>query len=440
MYSTGNVTDHLIHRPIAIFKVVAHRIPLNLRDPGTVLPVLLIAAFAVRAAWLSLPSGALIFDEAYYVNAARILLGWAVDPGAHYAGAALGLDPNTEHPPLGKLLMALSMAVFGDNGLGWRLPSLIAGMTALGALYLVVRSAGESAWLGVLAVGFLAFDNLALVHSRIGTLDMMALAPILLGAWLALRDRWVLAGALMAIGVLIKLTAIFGLLALLILLALKISTAWWYERRIDPRSLRQAAGLILAFSVVAIGGLWLLDMRFTTFATPLDHLRRMVEYGASLKGPTSAGGVCTGISSAPWQWPFNECQINYLRVDVNVSAGENVISSVPSIDVRGALNPVLAGAILLASLFTIWLAWRTKNVLARWSVVWAAANYLPYVALAIVSARVTYIYYFLPVVPALAIAVALLVLRGGLPRFVAWGYIVAYAIGFAAYFPFRQIP
>ena len=166
----------------------------------------------------------------------------------------------------------------------------------------------------------------------------------------------------------------------------------------------------------------------------------MVEYGASLKGPTSAGGVCTGISSAPWQWPFNECQINYLRVDVNVSAGENVISSVPSIDVRGALNPVLAGATLLASLFTIWLAWRTKNVLARWSVVWAAANYLPYVALAIVSARVTYIYYFLPVVPAVAIAVAILMLRGGLPRFVAWGYIVAYAIGFAAYFPFRQIP
>jgi dolichyl-phosphate-mannose--protein O-mannosyl transferase len=402
--------------------------------------LLLIAAFGVRAAWLSLPHGALIFDEAYYVNAARIVLGWPVDAAAPYAGAPVGLDPNTEHPPLGKLLMALSMAAFGDNGLGWRLPSLIAGMTAVGALYVIVRSAGESAWLAVFAAGLFAFDNLGIVHSRIGTLDMMALAPILLGAWLALRNRWVLAGSLMAVGVLIRLTALYGLLALLILLALKVVAAWWHERRVARIELRQAAALILAFSVVAIGGLWLLDMRFTTFATPLEHLRRMVEYGASLKAPISSGGVCSGISSAPWQWPFNECQINYLRVDVTVNSGQDVFSNVPSIDFRGALNPMLASAIPIASLFAFWIAWRTEHMLARWAVAWSAANYLPYVVLAIVSQRVTYIYYFLPVVPAVAVAIAILLLRSGLPRFVMWGYIAAFAVGVVAYYPFRQIP
>jgi hypothetical protein len=51
-----------------------------------------------------------------------------------------------------------------------------------------------------------------------------------------------------------------------------------------------------------------------------------------------------------------------------------------------------------------------------------------------------YIYYLLPAIPAIAVAIALLLGRAGLPRFVGWGFVVAYAVGFAAYFPFRQIP
>ena len=58
-----------------------------------------------------------------------------------------------EHPPLGKLILAASMLVFGDNGIGWRVPSVIAGMAALGAVYLIVRAAGETAWLGILVTG-----------------------------------------------------------------------------------------------------------------------------------------------------------------------------------------------------------------------------------------------------------------------------------------------
>ena len=416
------------------------RVRQNLSDPGTLLALLLIAALVVRIVWLTLPQNSLIFDETYYVNAARVLLGWTVPAGAPYSGAPIGLDPNTEHPPLGKLLMALSMAGFGDNGLGWRLPSVIAGMVALVAVYQIVRSAGESARLALLAVGLLAFENLTLVHGRIGTLDMLVLAPILVGAWLALRSRWAAAGAATGIGMLMKLTALYGLLALLIMLALALWATWRRQRRLRLSDLRPTVVALIAFSIVTIGGLWLLDMRFSSYANPIEHLRHMIEYGADLARGVVGPGSCPGNDSYPWQWLFNECQMSYLRVDVTVKAGDTILSIHPSIDFRGAMNPILIGSLPIAFLFTGWLAWKRRSRLAAWSIVWAAANYVPYVALALLSQRVTYLYYFLPVVPALAVATALTLRRSGLPRFVTVGYVAAYLVAFAAYFPFRQIP
>jgi predicted membrane-bound dolichyl-phosphate-mannose-protein mannosyltransferase len=437
---TGPVVKEPGQPRASALRGMAARLLDNLSDPATALPLLLIGALVVRLIWLELPRGSHIFDEAYYVNAARAILGWAIAPGAHYYDAPAGLDPNTEHPPLGKLLIALSMWVLGDQGIAWRIPSVIAGMTALGAVFLIVRAAGETAWLAILAVGFLAFDNLVFVHGRIGTLDMLVLAPLLVGAWLALRERWALAGLAMGVAILVKLTALYGVLALLLMIGLKLFEEWRVHGTIAPRSLRPVMTMLLTFGAVAIAGLWVLDSQFTTFASPIDHYRRMFEYGANLRGPVVQSGTCPGADSAPTQWLFNQCQITYLKVDVTVRAGADVVSTVPSIDIRGALNPLLVAAIPFAILFAGWYAWATNNLLARWSVVWAAANYLPYLALELFTQRIMYIYYTLQVVPALAVATAILLRRGGLPRAVTWGFVGAYALGFVAYFPFRQIP
>jgi 4-amino-4-deoxy-L-arabinose transferase-like glycosyltransferase len=434
------VADAEVAASTSLPRHLVERLRRNLGDPGTLLALLMIAALIVRIIWLTIPQDALIFDESYYVNAARVLLGWDVPAGAPYAGSPIGLDPNSEHPPLGKLLMALSMAVFGDNGLGWRLPSVIAGMVALVAVYGIVRSSGESTRLALLAVGFVAFDNLMLVHSRIGTLDMLVLAPILVGAWLALRGRWAAAGAATGIGMLMKLTALYGFLALLIMLALGLWLAWRRSRRLGWADLRPTVVAVGAFVAITVGGLWLLDSRFSSYTNPIEHLQHMVTYGANLGRAVVGPGSCPGNDSAPWQWLFNDCEISYLRVDVTVKAGDTIIAINPTVDFRGAMNPILIGSVFVAFLFTGWLAWKRRIRLAGWTLVWAAANYLPYVALALLSQRVTYIYYFLPVIPALAVATALVLRRSGLPRFVTVGYLVVFLAGFVAYFPFRQIP
>ena len=410
-----------------------------LDDPTRAVAVLLGAALVLRVLWLNVPAGSLIFDEQYYVNAARIILGWPVPAGAHYAGSPVGLDPNQEHPPLGKLILAGSMAIFGDNGIGWRLPSVIAAMVALVAVYRIVRDTEASAWLGPLVVGLVAFDNLTFVHGRIGTLDMLVLAPMLLGMWLAMRRRWFLAGLTLGIALLIKITALYAVGAVILWVLMTSAPGWWRARRIPARELAGPTAFLLFTFAFALGGLGILDARFSAVVNPIAHIGRMLGYGANLAAPIRAG-FCPGADSRPWDWLFNQCQIQYFRSDVTVNAGGQLVSSVAAVDFRGAMNPLLVGAIPIASLFTVWYAVRTGNRLAVWAVAWGAANYLPYIALALFTPRIMYLYYFLPLIPAVAVAIALLLTRANLPRPIGWAFAAAYAVGFVAYFPFRQVP
>jgi predicted membrane-bound dolichyl-phosphate-mannose-protein mannosyltransferase len=405
-------------------------------NPAQVLGLVLLLALVSRAIWLWLPDHSLIFDEAYYVNAARVILGIHPPAGAAYAQAPLGLDPNTEHPPLGKLLIAGSMLLLGDNGIGWRFPSLVAGMVSLLALYGIVRAAGERAWLGVLAVALFAFDNLSLVHGRIATLDILFLAPALVGAWLALRGHWTAAGVALAIGALAKLTALFSVAALVAYLVVIVVIDWWDHRRIRVRDLYPLVPFLAAFAFVFVGALWLLDLRFSPYHNPVDHIAHMLEFGAKLQ----TTGAPSGIASDPWSWLVNQVPIHYLTVNVNVTSGGKLIASHATIDFQGALNPVLLGVLPLAAGFAFWLAWRRRSRLALWALIWGGVNYLVYYPMVLVDHRITYLYYMLPVVPAMAVATALLLDRSRLPGTVRWVFLAAFAVAFIAYFPFRQLP
>ena len=419
--SGGRRSALLASAPGRLAAGAAERVGDNLRNPLIALLLILIASVVVRVIWLDLPGRGLIFDEAYYVQAARTLLGWAVPEGAHYAGKPPFLDPNTEHPPLGKLLMAASMAVFGDNGIGWRLPSVIAGLV-VPRRRVRDRAGDERRPLARRPGGVPArvrqpdarprADRDA-GHARPGPDPggVVARPATALGAR---RRRARRRPADQADGHLCP-----G--AILLLFLFHVGPRWWRRRRVPLRDLRGPIVFLVVTGVVAVAGLAVLDARFTTFATPFDHIRRMVDYGSNLRAPVRSVGICPAADSRPWSWLFNECQIQYLRVDVTVRAGEKVLSTVPRIDFRGALNPLLAGTIPLAMLFGAWYAWRARSRTAQWAIAWAAANYLPYIALALATRRIMYLYYFLPVVPAVAVALAILLLRAGLPRPVRLG-------------------
>jgi predicted membrane-bound dolichyl-phosphate-mannose-protein mannosyltransferase len=298
------------------------------------------------------------------------------------------------------------MRAFGDDPLGWRLPSILAGLVVIVAIYLLVRSTGRSPWLAVYAAGAAALDNLLLVHSRIATLDVLFLAPLLLGAVLLLRRQWVWAGVLCGIAALVKVPALFALAGLVVFILVVPGAGGWRDRA------RRAVLFGGVAAAVAAAGLWFLDARFTKFDDPVSHARFIQSYGLDL----SRTGGPVNSESEPWQWLVNEVPITYLRVDTQESVGDEVVTTKPEIWFRGAMNPVLPGVAITALFYTAWLWVRRRDPLACWCVVWSASVFLPYVALSVVSHRISYLFYALPLVPAYAVAVALLLWHDGLPR------------------------
>jgi dolichyl-phosphate-mannose--protein O-mannosyl transferase len=118
------------------------------------------------------------FDEAHYVPAAKTLL---------TGEKAI----NREHPPLGKYIMAVGIASFGDVPRGWRAMSTLFGaLLVLASFWL-----GHALWKGDLVLAssgaLLTFFNfLTYVQARIGMLDSFMVPLLFSGLALYARD-WV---------------------------------------------------------------------------------------------------------------------------------------------------------------------------------------------------------------------------------------------------------
>lgn len=110
-----------------------------------------------------------VFDEVYFpVDAAKDLHQPAIDY----------FDPE---PPLAKLLMAPPIAALGfGNRWSWRLTCAIAGSLLVGLVYLVARRLRRDRFFAVTAAALVAADGLALVESRTGVIDIVAIFFVVL--------------------------------------------------------------------------------------------------------------------------------------------------------------------------------------------------------------------------------------------------------------------
>ena len=165
---------------------------------GGPLAVTLLAA--VLRLWNLGAPKALVFDETYYVKDAWSLFhlgyegSWPAEADPSFVSGHVDIFTSVGgyvvHPPLGKWLIGLGMAVFGgDNSVGWRISTAIVGILAVFVIAMIARELFKSTLLATIAGGLMAIDGSAIVMSRVSLLDNFLMFFALLGFWAILKDR-----------------------------------------------------------------------------------------------------------------------------------------------------------------------------------------------------------------------------------------------------------
>lgn len=228
------------------------------------------------------------FDEFFYVPSARAI----------YLGEGA---TEVTHPPLGKLAMAVSIGVFGDEPLGWRLPSLLSGILIPALVYALVRSCGGTRFVAVMAGALVVMDGLCITQARAGLLNSPSLALGLAALVCAFRRWIVVSAAFLAMSVATKYSGL-AFLPLLVLVGLHI-------RKERPQDATSAGELIVAALVA--GGVYVISFYSVPRGADVSFLSVMWKHHVAMFEHHMTAVEPHRYQSEWWTWPLSMRPIWY---------------------------------------------------------------------------------------------------------------------------------
>lgn len=246
-------------------------------------------------------------------------------PGHVYGDAeGINLYYNMEHPPLGKYLIALSIALLGDSPLSWRIPSMISGGLLCILAGLLAREATRRDLYGALAALLVATDPLVRNMAGVAMLDIFLALFTAASAYCMLKGRLFTASAFIGLAASVKMSGAFLVIpmAFLALARLRSLVKIYMVTAIIPLLVFLAANI----PMIALFGL----------QTWYDQsIAGAISWHLKTKTPEGQGPP----SSAPWMWFYGESPF-YLTVSPDTIATGNVAAYMGSVLLAMAAIPI----------------------------------------------------------------------------------------------------
>ncbi|RIX52462.1 phospholipid carrier-dependent glycosyltransferase [Paenibacillus nanensis] len=337
------------------------------------------------------------------------------------------------HPPLGKLIIAIGIKLFGLSPFGWRVSGAVLGILMVPIIYMTARRLfGRTAY-AALAAGLLAVDFMHFTQTRISTIDVYGVFFIML--MFHFMNKYVslsfyktkllatllplgLAGLFFGLGVASKWIVLYGGAGLAVMLGISL---WdrYKEYAAAKRMLRRSDGLepfdaaalarmtkvfprytiatlasCLLFYIVVPGAIYALSnipvLRVMeggyTFKALVDYQVHMYEYHSNLVSSHP-------FSSSWWEWPFMKRPVWYY-------SGDGLVGGLKSTIVAMG-NPIIWWLGIFMMLATIWLSVKRRD--KHVYMVWIAflAQYVPWMLVP----RETFLYHYFAMVPFLILSI-----------------------------------
>ncbi|ASA25569.1 phospholipid carrier-dependent glycosyltransferase [Paenibacillus donghaensis] len=372
------------------------------------------------------------------------------------------------HPPLGKLLIAVGMELFGVNPFGWRIIGTLFGIAMLPLIYLMAQRLFRSTTYAALATGLFALDFMHFTQTRISTIDVYGVFFIMLMFYFMQRYTTrsfyrqplaktllplFLSGLFFGIGVASKWIVAYGGVGLAIMLALSLFQRYKESQaagrvlaegklkdgeltaacRVAARSFWKNTIITLASCVVffVIIPALIYSLSFWpalsassegfTFKGLIDAQKNMYNYHSQL--------VATHpFASSWWEWPFMKRPVWFYSGGEGLPAGK-----VSSIVTMG--NPLIWWTGIFAMLGTLWLTLKRKD--KNLYMIWIAffSQYVPWMLVP----RETFLYHYFAMVPfmILGIVYVMQLLEGkyAKAKTLRYVYVAVAALLFVAFYP-----
>ena len=341
----------------------------------TYLGIYLIAGlgFLLRVINLATPKG-LVFDEVYYVDAARDFLAFGVE-------VSEGESEFVVHPPLGKWFIAIGIRLFGDNEFGWRFATAVAGTIAIILIGLIAQRLFRSQFLTLLATFLAAVDGLALVHSRTSLLDNFLTMLILAATYFFIRKNYVVTAIFLGLALGTKWSALYFIAVFGAVALYRAFTHHTGRNLIRPSIERILTfGLLpIAIYLVTWTG-WILSDRGWGREAGSHALSSLIKYHEQMLSFHTGLSEKHSYEAHPWTWLIQSRPTSFFY-----ESPETCGSPSCSQEVLAMGTPFLwwTGAIALFVVFGFWVKSIIKRRMEPAStiiVMGMAAGYLPWFA------------------------------------------------------------